>query len=137
MTLERRPTAKGRPAATRPTGFHWKLAQIVEDRGFKASVELGPLLAERGIVLSDAQVYRLINQTPERLSLKTLAALCDIFDCTPNDLIIPFVEGIKQLRPAAGERRGIKKNDPGSRNPDLPDSFVPEKADLGHTWKSR
>ncbi|MGH2969816.1 MAG: helix-turn-helix domain-containing protein [Solirubrobacteraceae bacterium] len=26
-------------------------------------------------------------QVPERLSLRTLAALCDIFDCTPDQLI--------------------------------------------------
>jgi hypothetical protein len=34
-----------------------------------------------------AQVYRLATGTPERLSLATLAALCDIFDCTPAELI--------------------------------------------------
>lgn len=37
-----------------------------------------PLLAERGVVLSAAQVYRLVAQTPERLHLRTLVALCDI-----------------------------------------------------------
>jgi len=49
--------------------------------------ELKPLLAQRGVELSAAQVYRLATGTPERLSLVTLAALCDIFDCTPADLI--------------------------------------------------
>jgi DNA-binding Xre family transcriptional regulator len=48
---------------------------------------LKPLLAERGVELSSAQIYRLATGTPERLSLATLAALCDIFDCTPADLI--------------------------------------------------
>ena len=46
-----------------------------------------PLLAERGVQLSAAQVYRFVAGTPERLSLMTLAALCDIFACTPDDLI--------------------------------------------------
>jgi DNA-binding Xre family transcriptional regulator len=55
--------------------------------GIWKTTELRPLLGERGIELSAAQVYRLATGTPERLSLATLAALCDIFDCTPADLI--------------------------------------------------
>jgi DNA-binding Xre family transcriptional regulator len=51
-----------------------------------------PLLAERGVVLSATQVYRLVTQTPERLSLPTLMALCDILECTPSDLIEPVAE---------------------------------------------
>jgi DNA-binding Xre family transcriptional regulator len=55
--------------------------------GLWQTTELAPLLAERGVELSAAQVYRLCAGVPERLSLRTLAALCDIFECTPNDLI--------------------------------------------------
>jgi DNA-binding Xre family transcriptional regulator len=55
--------------------------------GLWQTTELKPLLAERGVELSAAQVYRLAAGIPERLSLITLAALCDIFDCTPSDLI--------------------------------------------------
>jgi DNA-binding Xre family transcriptional regulator len=55
--------------------------------GIWKTSDLGPLLAERGVVLSAAQVYRLAAKVPERLSLRTLVALCDIFGCTPNDLI--------------------------------------------------
>lgn len=51
------------------------------------TTELVPLLAERGIHLSREQVYRLVTQPPQRLSMDTLAALCDILTCTPNDLI--------------------------------------------------
>lgn len=46
-----------------------------------------PLLAERGINLSRPQVYRLVNQRPERVSLQVIAAICDIFDCGPGDLL--------------------------------------------------
>ena len=52
-----------------------------------ATTQLGPLLAERGITLSREQVYRLVTGVPERLSLATLAALCDILGCQPGDLI--------------------------------------------------
>ena len=51
-----------------------------------ATTDLRPLLAERGIVLSREQVYRLVTGIPERLSLATLAALCDILGCQPGDL---------------------------------------------------
>jgi DNA-binding Xre family transcriptional regulator len=55
--------------------------------GLWQTTELRPLLAERGVDLSAAQVYRLAAGIPERLSLTTLAVLCDIFSCTPSDLI--------------------------------------------------
>ena len=42
---------------------------------------------ERGVTLSRPQVYRLVNQRPERVSLQVFAALCDIFACTPADLL--------------------------------------------------
>src|SRR5260370_28349144 len=100
---ERKPTAKGRPPVSRPAKYHWLLASLMEARGLRSTVELGPLLAERGVVLSDAQVYRLVHYTPERLSLKTLSALCDIFECTPNDLVVPYVEGSQPLTAVAGE----------------------------------
>ncbi|MGH3561275.1 MAG: helix-turn-helix domain-containing protein [Mycobacterium sp.] len=58
--------------------------------GMFATTDLVPLLAERGVVLSREQVYRLVARVPERLSLTTLAALCDILSCTPADLIEPY-----------------------------------------------
>jgi DNA-binding Xre family transcriptional regulator len=61
-------------------------------RGMFSTTDLAPLLTERGVVLSAAQVYRLVAQTPERLSLRTLVALCDILGCTPTDLIEPTAE---------------------------------------------
>ncbi|SBW17705.1 hypothetical protein FDG2_0341 [Candidatus Protofrankia californiensis] len=60
------------------------------DRGLFATTALVPLLAERGVGLSREQVYRLVTGVPERLSLATLAALCDILDCTPTDLVEPY-----------------------------------------------
>ncbi len=68
-------------------GYTWRLRQVMAAHGIWKTSDLGPLLAERGVVLSAAQVYRLAAKVPERLSLRTLVALCDIFDCTPTDLI--------------------------------------------------
>jgi hypothetical protein len=53
-------------------------------------------------VLSREQVYRLVTGVPERLSLRTLAALCDILDCTPADLVEPVAEARCTSRRAAG-----------------------------------
>ena len=76
----------------RQMGYRWHLRQLMAQRGMFATTELTPLLAERGIELSAAQVYRLVVQTPERLNLRTLAALCDILEVTPAELIEPVVE---------------------------------------------
>lgn len=77
---------------TRRIGYRWHLRALMAERGMFATTELAPLLAERGIELSAAQVYRLVVQTPERLSLPTLAALCDILEVSPAELIEPVVE---------------------------------------------
>jgi DNA-binding Xre family transcriptional regulator len=79
--------------------YQWKLRQLMAAEGRWKTSELAPLLAAEGIVLSTAQVYRLVAKEPERLSLPTLAALCRIFSCTPNDLI-EIGDGITTDRPA-------------------------------------
>ena len=78
-----------------------------------ATTDLRPLLAERGVTLSREQVYRLVARTPERLSLATLAALCDILGCVPGDLVEPVtaaqpVARSRELSPAAAARAGQK-----------------------------
>ncbi len=76
----------------RRIGYRWHLRRLMADRNLWKTTELVPLLKSRGINLSEAQVYRLVTGTPERIPARTLAALCDILDCTPNDLFEPFVE---------------------------------------------
>jgi len=69
--------------------YHWHLRQLMAARGMFATSDLIPLLAGRGVVLSREQVYRLVARVPERLSLSILAALCDIFEVSPAELIEP------------------------------------------------
>jgi DNA-binding Xre family transcriptional regulator len=87
-------------------GYRWHLRRLMADKDMYATTQLGPLLAERGIMLSREQVYRLVTGTPERLSLATLAALCDILGCQPGDIIevvqAPAVS--KPTRPAPAQR---------------------------------
>lgn len=70
-------------------GYRWHLRVVMAERGMFATSDLVPLLAARGVVLSREQVYRLVAKVPERLSLTTLAALCDILACSPAELIEP------------------------------------------------
>ncbi|PKW16690.1 Cro/C1-type helix-turn-helix DNA-binding protein [Saccharopolyspora spinosa] len=60
--------------------------------GMFAATDLEPQFVDRGIKLSSVQVWRLVTQTPERLSLRVLSALCDIFECTPAELIATRAE---------------------------------------------
>lgn len=76
----------------RRIGYHWNLRALMAQRNLWKTTELMPLLKSRGISLSESQVYRLVTGTPDRIPARTFAALCDILDCTPNDLFEPFVE---------------------------------------------
>ena len=86
----------------RKINFRWNLRQLMAAHDLWKTTDLIPLLAERGVSLSPAQIYRLVGDKPDRLSMKTLAALCDILSCTPADLIDPYVESSGR-RLAAGE----------------------------------
>lgn len=68
-------------------GYRWNLRRLMATKDMFQTSELVPRLAERGIKLSREQVFRMVTQPPQRLSMDTLAALCDILGCTPNDLI--------------------------------------------------
>jgi len=73
----------------RKLDYRWHLRQVMADRGMFATTDLIDPLARRGIRLSSSQVYRLVVERPERLSLKVLMALLDILDCTMDDLTEP------------------------------------------------
>ena len=69
--------------------YEWRLRILLAEKGIFSSKPLVGLLADRGIRLSDSQAWRLVTGKPERLSLQLLVVLCEIVDCTPNDLIRP------------------------------------------------
>ncbi|HEY1319960.1 MAG TPA: helix-turn-helix transcriptional regulator [Streptosporangiaceae bacterium] len=86
--------------------YRWHLRQVMATRSMFSTTDLIEPLAERGIKLSSSQVYRLVVERPERLSLKILMALLDILDCAMTDLIEPV--------PAAGAGR---QEDPSGWRP--------------------
>ena len=71
----------------RQVSYQWRLREVMAAHGMFTISDLVPLLVDREINLSVSQVHRLATGTPERLSLPVLAALCDIFNCTPAELI--------------------------------------------------
>ncbi|MFF0132541.1 helix-turn-helix domain-containing protein [Streptomyces mirabilis] len=91
--------------------YQWHLRKIMADRGLFSTTDLIPLLQERGITLSSSQVYRLVVERPERLSLKILMSLLDILDCTMDDLIEPVAtagsESTSPTKKAVGAETGI------------------------------
>jgi DNA-binding Xre family transcriptional regulator len=72
--------------------YKWRLREVMATRGIFNTADMARLLAARGIERSPVQVWRLVTGTPERLSLPLLAALCDILDVTPADLIVTSAE---------------------------------------------
>ncbi len=101
-------------AGVRRPAIRWHLRQVMATRGLFATSDLVAPLAERGVVLSREQVYRLVTGTPERLNTKALAALCDILDVGVADLIevvtdaapVAKVAGGKQGSPRGGDGLG-------------------------------
>lgn len=86
----------------RHVSYQWRLREIMANRGLFSTTHLAPLLAERGIVLSASQIHRLVTGTPERLSLPVLAALCDVLEVSPAELIITRAENTASRAAASG-----------------------------------
>src|ERR1019366_6002708 len=98
--------------------YRWNLRQVMASRGMFQTTDLTAPLAQRGIRLSSGQVYRLVTERPERLSLKILLALLDMLDCTMDEPIEPVAAASPARRTGkaaaggAGDASGI-----GARRP--------------------
>ena len=84
-------------------GIRWNLRRLMAGRDMFQTTDLVAPLAERGVHLSREQVFRLVTQPPQRLSMDTLAALCDILECTPNDLLEVETVSAQVPKTAGGE----------------------------------
>jgi DNA-binding Xre family transcriptional regulator len=94
----------------RQVSYKWRLREVMATAGMFAATDLEPHLHDRGVKLSSVQVWRLVTQTPERLSLPVLAALCDIFDCTPAELIATKAENTAPRKAAGGDTNVVDLN---------------------------
>ena len=69
------------------TVIGWNLRQVMAENGMFATTDLVEPLRQRGVEISRQMVHRVVTKTPQRINVDLLAALCDILDCTPNDLL--------------------------------------------------
>ena len=96
--------------------YRWHLRKVMNDHGLHNTTDLVPLLADRGVVMTSTQVYRIVTGEPERLNMRLLAALCDIFGCTPNDLIEPYVVATSGRGRKAASAAAPTEGRPASKN---------------------
>ena len=67
--------------------------------------------------MSSSQVYRLVTERPERLSLKILMALLDVLDCAMDELIEPVVDVRTAAKPKKAAGGGSASEGIGSLRP--------------------
>lgn len=87
--------------------MRWHLRQVMATRGIFQTSELVPLLAERGVHLTRQYVHKLVTTAPQRINVDLLAALCDILDCEPNDLLEPVTEVVEKTKTGTGGCEGL------------------------------
>ena len=95
--------------------FSWRLEERMHERGIHHTALQRELVAH-GIDLSSSQIHRLVTQTPERLNLEVLAALCEILACSPADLV--------EVHAAARQRRAAQ----GANVVDMATTVRPRRA---------
>ncbi|MGF0313734.1 helix-turn-helix domain-containing protein [Rhodococcus sp. IEGM1428] len=91
----------------RTVDYTWRLPELMAAHGMHNSTDLIPRLLERGIALSRPQVYRLVTQRPERVSLQMMAALCDIFGCGMQDLVTVTAADERKKRTATSSAPNV------------------------------
>ncbi|MFF7098277.1 helix-turn-helix domain-containing protein [Streptomyces rubradiris] len=94
--------------------YQWHLRKAMADRGMFSTTDLTEPLEEPGIQLSSSQIYRLVVERPERLSLKILMVLLDILDCRMDDLIEPVRAAGAGARPKKAAAGGSSSEPPST-----------------------
>lgn len=97
--------------------YRWHLRTVMAERGMFSTTDLIAPLAQRSIRLSSSQVYRLVVERPERLSLKILMALLDILHCTMDDLIEPVAAAGSANKPKKAAAGGAPTESVGALRP--------------------
>ncbi|MCX5308987.1 helix-turn-helix transcriptional regulator [Streptomyces sp. NBC_00160] len=97
----------------RKLDYRWHLREVMAMQGMFSTTDLKAPLAERGIVLSPSQTYRLVTERPERLNLAVLMALMDILGCRMEDLIEPVAAQATAGRRAAGQSQDDREGGGG------------------------
>jgi len=84
--------------------YTFRVRELMARAGMRYSRDLIDPLRDRGITLSESQINRLVNSSPDRISFQVFAALCDIFGVEPNELLTYTSVDVKtSRRPAVGQ----------------------------------
>ena len=129
-------------AATAKVSYNWHLRMRMAERGMFATSDLVPLLAERGVVLSREQVYRLVAKVPERVNLTVLAALCDASGSARPNWWSRSGPSAKRHRPKATSAPGSGAGHPPPPGPGGPHGVSPGDQQawrdlVALVWRSR
>lgn len=73
------------PSASR---LMWRVRIRMAECGLRSTRALQRRLRQEGVVISEAQLGRVINRVPASISTRLLEALCDVLACAPGDLLI-------------------------------------------------
>ncbi|GAV20359.1 hypothetical protein MMIC_P1324 [Mariprofundus micogutta] len=80
----------------------WNLRVMMAQHDIKSATELARQLDALGVEISTAQVTRIVNKMPDRISVTVLRGLMEIFHCYPNDLIVVEHDEPKDSKPPVG-----------------------------------
>lgn len=83
----------------REVQYHWHVRELMARMGMRNSRDLVEPLRDRGITLSESQIYRIVAQDPERIAFKVLVALADIFKVDVGDLVTYTATDARAQRP--------------------------------------
>lgn len=65
----------------------WRISELMRAAGVRSATDLTQRLAEAGVSRHLTRVAQLVKGPPAQLSLELLAGLCEVLNCTPNDLL--------------------------------------------------
>ncbi len=85
----------------RRVDYTWRLAELMAAHGMHNSTDLIPRWPNAASSCRGPQVYRVVHQRPERVSLQLMAALCDIFGCGVEDLVTVTATDVRKKKTAS------------------------------------
>lgn len=66
---------------------HWRLREVMDERGVRSVAALRRLLNDHYPFISEVQLGRVVSRLPERMNMPLFIALCRALECTPSDLM--------------------------------------------------
>ncbi|MFN7928938.1 MAG: helix-turn-helix transcriptional regulator [Blastocatellia bacterium] len=73
---------------TQENPLGWNIRVMMAKKKIFSVTELHRRLLQAGVDISSAQLTRIVSELPERMNMKLFAALLEVLDCEPNDLLI-------------------------------------------------